>query len=68
MLQNDEAALLYLADAAVADKSNRYKHTSADIPDSWVLIYRASCQKSRGCPHQPQRGCVVYRLHILFYA
>lgn len=38
MLQNDEATLLYLADAAVADKSHRYKHTAADIPNSWVLI------------------------------
>lgn len=22
----------------MADKSHRYKHTAADIPDSWVLI------------------------------
>lgn len=68
MLHKDEAGPPHLADAEVTNKSNRYKHTAADIPDSWVLIYRASCQKSRGCPHQPQRGCVVYRLHILFYA
>lgn len=39
MLHKDEAGPPHLADAEVTNKSNRYKHTAADIPDSWVLIY-----------------------------
>lgn len=57
-----------MADMVVADnQTTDTKHNVADIPDSWVLIDRASCQKPRGCPHQLQRGCVSYRLHILFF-
>lgn len=64
LLNKDEAGPPYMA---VADnQSTDTKHIVADIPDSWVLIDRVSCQKPRGCPHQPQRGCVLYRLHILF--
>lgn len=56
-----------MADMVVADnQTTDTKHIVTDIP-SWVLIDRASCQKSRGCPHRPQRGCVSYRLYILFY-
>lgn len=67
LLNKDEAGPSYMADMVVADnQTTDTKHIVADIP-SWVLIDWASCQKSRGCPHRPQRGCVSYRLHILFY-
>lgn len=39
LLNKDETGSPYMADMAVPDKSYRYKHTTADIPDSWVLIY-----------------------------
>lgn len=67
MLYKDEAGPPHLADAEVTNKSNRYKHTAADIPDSWVLIYIGLPARSPvAAPIKPQRGCVEYRLHILF--
>lgn len=69
LLNKDETGPPYMADTGgrADNQTTDTKHIVADIPDSWVLIDRVSCQKPRGCPHQPQRGCVLYRLHILFY-
>lgn len=68
MLHKDEAGPPHLADAAVADKSHRYKHTAADIPDSWVLIDIKGFLPEVPWlpPSATERMCFVSVMHPLF--
>lgn len=67
MLHKDEAGPPHLADAVVTNKSNRYKHTAADIPDSWVLIYIGLPARSPvAAPSATERMCFVSVMHPLF--